>query len=43
MIAVCDMGPLHYLVLIEAEHILPRLFNDETHRMHPNFEAVEVA
>ena len=26
MIAVCDMGPLHYLVLIDADHILPRLF-----------------
>ena len=26
MIVVADMGPLHYLVLIEAEHILPRLF-----------------
>src|SRR5262249_51707498 len=23
---VCDMGPLHYLVLIGAEHILPRIF-----------------
>ena len=27
MIAVCDMGPLHYLVLIGAEHILPQLFD----------------
>jgi predicted nucleic acid-binding protein len=26
MIVVCDMGPLHYLVLIGAEDILPRLF-----------------
>jgi predicted nucleic acid-binding protein len=26
MIVVCDMGPLHYLVLIGAEHILPQLF-----------------
>ncbi len=26
MIVVCDMGPLHYLVLIGAEHVLPRLF-----------------
>src|SRR4051794_9842397 len=26
MIVVCDMGPLHYLVLIDAEHILPQLF-----------------
>jgi predicted nucleic acid-binding protein len=23
---VCDMGPLHYLVLIRAEHVLPQLF-----------------
>ncbi len=27
MIAVCDMGPLHYLVLIGCDHILPRLFD----------------
>jgi predicted nucleic acid-binding protein len=27
MIAVFDMGPLHYLVLIECEHILPHLFD----------------
>jgi predicted nucleic acid-binding protein len=27
MIVVCDMGPLHYLLLIGAEHILPRLFS----------------
>ncbi len=26
MIAVCDMGPLHYLVLIGCDHILPRIF-----------------
>jgi predicted nucleic acid-binding protein len=26
MIVVADMGPLHYLVLIGAEHILPLLF-----------------
>jgi len=26
MIVVCDMGPLHYLVLIDSEYILPRLF-----------------
>jgi hypothetical protein len=26
MIVVCDMGPLHYLVLIGAEDILPKLF-----------------
>jgi uncharacterized protein len=26
MIAVCDMGPLHYLVLIGAEQVLPQLF-----------------
>ncbi len=26
MIVVCDMGPLHYLVLMETDHILPRLF-----------------
>ena len=26
MIVVCDMGPLHYLVLIGAEHILPKIF-----------------
>ena len=26
MIVVCDMGPLHYLVLIGAEHVLPQLF-----------------
>jgi hypothetical protein len=27
MIAVCDMGPLHYLVLIGCDHILPRIFD----------------
>jgi predicted nucleic acid-binding protein len=27
MIAVCDMGPLHYLVLIGCDHILPRVFD----------------
>jgi predicted nucleic acid-binding protein len=27
MIAVCDMGPLHYLVLIGCDHVLPRLFD----------------
>jgi hypothetical protein len=26
MIVVCDIGPLHYLVLIGAENILPQLF-----------------
>ena len=26
MIAVRDMGPLHYLVLIGCDHILPRIF-----------------
>jgi predicted nucleic acid-binding protein len=26
MIAVCDIGPLHYLVLIDCDHILPRIF-----------------
>jgi predicted nucleic acid-binding protein/predicted transcriptional regulator len=26
MIVVCDMGPLHYLVLMEVEHVLPQLF-----------------
>jgi predicted nucleic acid-binding protein len=26
VIAVCDMGPLHYLVLIGCDQILPRLF-----------------
>jgi predicted nucleic acid-binding protein len=26
MIVVCDVGPLHYLVLIGAEHVLPQLF-----------------
>src|SRR5262245_8751237 len=26
MIAVCDMGPLHYLVLIGCDHILPCIF-----------------
>ncbi len=26
MIVVCDMGPLHYLVLIGAEEILPQLY-----------------
>ena len=27
MIAVCDMGPLHYLVLIGCDHIFPRIFD----------------
>jgi hypothetical protein len=27
MIAVCDLGPLHYLDLIECDHILSQLFN----------------
>ena len=27
MIAVCDMGPLHYLVLIGCDHILPLIFD----------------
>ena len=27
MIAVCDMGPLHYLVLIGCDHILPGIFD----------------
>jgi len=27
MIAVCDMGPLHYLVLIGCDHILPHIFD----------------
>jgi hypothetical protein len=26
MTVVCDMGPLHYLVLIGAEYILPQLY-----------------
>jgi predicted nucleic acid-binding protein len=26
MTVVCDMGPLHYLVLVGAEHVLPQLF-----------------
>jgi predicted nucleic acid-binding protein len=26
MIAVCDMGPLQYLILIECDQILPRIF-----------------
>jgi predicted nucleic acid-binding protein len=26
MIAACDMGPLHYLILIECDHILPQIF-----------------
>ena len=26
MIVVCDMGPLHYLVLVGAEHVLPQIF-----------------
>ena len=26
MIVMCDMGPLHYLVLMGVEHILPWLF-----------------
>jgi predicted nucleic acid-binding protein len=26
VIAVCDMGPLHYLVLIGCDHILPQIF-----------------
>jgi hypothetical protein len=28
MIVVCDMGPIHYLVLIGAEEILPQLFTE---------------
>src|SRR4051812_31646781 len=27
MNVVCDMGPLHYLVLIGCDHVLPRLFD----------------
>jgi predicted nucleic acid-binding protein len=27
VIAVCDMGPLHYLVLIGCDHVLPRMFD----------------
>jgi hypothetical protein len=27
VIAVCDMGPLHYLVLIGCDHILPQIFD----------------
>ena len=27
MMVVCDMGPLHYLVLIGADHVLPQLFS----------------
>jgi predicted nucleic acid-binding protein len=27
MIAVCDMGPLHYLALLGCDHILPRIFD----------------
>lgn len=27
MIAVCDMGPLHYLILIGCDHLLPQLFD----------------
>jgi predicted nucleic acid-binding protein len=27
VIAVCDMGPLHYLVLIGCDHVLPRIFD----------------
>jgi len=27
MIVVCDMGPLHYLVLIGCDHILPAMFD----------------
>jgi predicted nucleic acid-binding protein len=27
MIVVCEMGPLHYLVLIGCDHILPRIFD----------------
>jgi hypothetical protein len=27
VIAVCDMGPLHYLVLVGCDHILPRIFD----------------
>ena len=26
MIAICDQGPLHYLILIGCDHILPRLY-----------------
>ena len=26
MIVVCDMGPLHYLVLMGVEDVLPQLF-----------------
>ena len=26
MIVVCDMRPLHYLVLVGADHVLPQLF-----------------
>jgi len=26
VIVVCDMGPLHYLVLVGAEHVLPEIF-----------------
>jgi hypothetical protein len=25
-VCVCDMGPLHYLVLVGAEHVLPQIF-----------------
>jgi hypothetical protein len=27
VITVCDMGPLHYLVLIGCDHILPQIFD----------------
>ncbi|MDG3008442.1 hypothetical protein [Paludisphaera mucosa] len=27
MMVVCDMGPLHYLVLIGCDHVLPALFD----------------
>jgi predicted nucleic acid-binding protein len=26
MIAICDQGPLHYLILIGCDHVLPRLY-----------------
>mgnify|MGYP001069503499 FL=1 len=28
MKVVCDMGPLHYLILIGCDHVLPALFDD---------------
>ncbi len=27
VIAVCDMGPLHYLILVGCDHLLPRIFD----------------